>query len=118
MRCWPWPTPGRRTDARREEWRSRREDGWTSHSRTAWVTVDACGVFGQCQHREDWSMRDSNKKLFVGLDVHKDSITVAVAEWGRRPGRVVATVSHEMKALRKVLDRLGSQSTVSCCYEA
>jgi transposase len=63
-------------------------------------------------------MRDSNTKLFVGLDVHKDSITVAVAEWGRRPGRVVATVPHDMRALRKVLDRLGSPSTVSCCYEA
>ena len=29
-----------------------REDGWTSHSRTAWVTVDACGVFEQSQHRD------------------------------------------------------------------
>ena len=63
-------------------------------------------------------MRDSNKKLFVGLDVHKDSITVAVAESGRGPGRVVATVAFEWKALRKVLEKLGPKSAVSCCYEA
>jgi transposase len=58
------------------------------------------------------------KTRFVGLDVHKDTIVVAVAELGREAARVVATVPHEWKALRKVLDKLGPRSEVACCYEA
>lgn len=63
-------------------------------------------------------MVDLNKTLFVGLDVHKDSIVVAVAEVGRTVARVVATVPFEGNALRKVLERLGAKSQVACCYEA
>jgi transposase len=55
---------------------------------------------------------------FVGLDVHKDTIAVAVAEAGRQSARVVATVPNEWKALSKVLERLGPRASVSCCYEA
>jgi transposase len=58
------------------------------------------------------------KTRFVGLDVHKDTIVIAVAELGREAARVVATVPHEWKALRKVLDKLGPRSEVACCYEA
>jgi transposase len=63
-------------------------------------------------------MSDSNRTKFVGLDVHKDSIVIAVAEEGREAARVIGTIPHEWKALRKVLDKLGPRSTVHCCYEA
>jgi transposase len=63
-------------------------------------------------------MSDCNRTLFVGLDVHKDSIVVAVAETGRGPARAVATVPFDGKALRKVLEKLGPKGAVSCCYEA
>ena len=59
-----------------------------------------------------------NTTHYVGLDVHKQTITIAVAEAGRESARVVATVPHEMKALSKVLTKLGPQHGVSCCYEA
>ena len=55
---------------------------------------------------------------FVGLDVHKDSIAIAVAEAGRESARVVGSVPNEGKALSKVLDKLGPRSSVFCCYEA
>jgi len=63
-------------------------------------------------------MSDSNTTVYVGLDVHKESIVIAAAEVGRAPARVVATVPHEWKALRRALERLGDPPTVSCCYEA
>jgi transposase len=63
-------------------------------------------------------MSHCNKTRFVGLDVHKDSIVIAVAEAGRESARVVGSVPFEWKALSKALDRLGPRSTVSCCYEA
>jgi transposase len=55
---------------------------------------------------------------FVGLDVHKDSIVIAVAEAGRESARLVGSVPNEGKALSKVLDKLGPRSSVFCCYEA
>jgi transposase len=63
-------------------------------------------------------MNDSNKTRFVGLDVHKDSIVVAVAEAGREHARCLATVPFDLKALKKVLEKLGPKNIVSCCYEA
>ncbi|MGJ7505276.1 hypothetical protein ACSFBF_33295 [Variovorax sp. ZT5P49] len=33
-------------------------------------------------------------KLHVDLDVHKDGISVAVAEPGRAPGRLIGKVTH------------------------
>ena len=63
-------------------------------------------------------MTDRTTRYFVGLDVHKDSIVIAVAELGREPARVVTTVLYEWNALSKVLDKLGPRSAVSCCYEA
>ncbi len=43
---------------------------------------------------------------FVGLDVHKDSISIAVAENGR-PARLLETIAADGFQLLKVLDRLG-----------
>jgi transposase len=55
---------------------------------------------------------------FVGLDVHKDSIVIAVAEEGREAARVVGKVPYEWKPLKKALDKLGPALAVHCCYEA
>jgi transposase len=63
-------------------------------------------------------MTQCTKTKLVGLDVHKDSIVIAVAESGREAARVLGTVPYEWKALSKVLNQLGPSSAVHCCYEA
>ena len=58
------------------------------------------------------------KVRFVGLDVHKDSIAIAVAEQGRGEPAVLATIPSETQALVKQLKRLGPVGSMRCCYEA
>lgn len=52
---------------------------------------------------------------FVGLDVHADSIAIAVAEPGRGEPATLATIPNDTALLLKRLRRLGH---VKCCYEA
>ncbi len=60
-----------------------------------------------------------NKSLrFVGLDVHKDSITIAVAEEGREPAYVYGGILNDWEILKRALTRLGAKSSLRCCYEA
>jgi transposase len=59
------------------------------------------------------------KKLFyIGLDVHRDTIVIAVARSGREPAMQLATISHDVLALVKLLDDLGPRSRLRVCYEA
>jgi transposase len=58
------------------------------------------------------------KLRFVGLDVHKDSISIAVAEADGSAPAVVATVPNEIKAVLKQLKKLGATAQLRCCYEA
>ena len=55
---------------------------------------------------------------FVGMDVHKDSITTAVAEQGRKAAYVYAETPNDWGLLLKKLTRLGPKSQLRCCYEA
>ena len=42
------------------------------------------------------------KKLYLGLDVHKDSITIAIALGGRHGEvRLYGTISNDLQALEK-----------------
>jgi transposase len=61
---------------------------------------------------------DEGIKFYVGLDVHKDSIVVAVAEVGRAPARLVGTIAHDVGKLRKLLARYGEPGAVHVVYEA
>ena len=47
---------------------------------------------------------------FVGLDVHKDSIAIAVAEAGRQAPRFIGTVVPRLASLHKALRALGRAS--------
>ena len=53
---------------------------------------------------------------FVGLDVHAETIAVAVAE-GRNQARSLGTIANRPEAVRRLLGKLGKLSDVMVCYE-
>jgi hypothetical protein len=50
---------------------------------------------------------EESSKIHVGLDVHKDSITIGAAEAGRAQGRVIGKTAHDVSKLLKMLHKLG-----------
>lgn len=56
--------------------------------------------------------------VFVGLDVHKDCVAIAVAEDGRTEPRFVGTCGPELRELLKALAHLGDRSHTLIAYEA
>ena len=70
----------------------------------------------QSQKREDWSM---STLRFVGLDVHKDTIVIAVADEGQESASVITTIPHDVAQLTKQLSKLvQDKSNLRVCYEA
>ncbi len=68
---------------------------------------------------EDMSMSDFEYSAYVGLDVHKDSIAVAIARPGRTGPEWQGTIPNHRSALRHLIKRLSPDGLVlSFCYEA
>ena len=61
---------------------------------------------------------EERTKFHVGLDVHKDSISVAAAEPGRAPARLIGKVTHDLNKLLKVLAKIGTAEQLHIVYEA
>lgn len=60
----------------------------------------------------------ATSNLFLGLDVHKDSVTVAVfVGHASEPERVDRLVNDPHK-LRRYFQRLADRGTIRACYEA
>jgi transposase len=55
---------------------------------------------------------------FVGLDVHKDSIAVAVAKEGREAAESLGTIINSPDAIAKLIRKLGPAESLYFCYEA
>ena len=61
---------------------------------------------------------EHGSKVFVGLDVHKDSISIGVAEAGVRPARFVGRIAHDVPKLLKMLERIAPPGAIRIVYEA
>lgn len=61
-------------------------------------------------------MKDNTK--YVGLDVSKEKIAVAIAEEGREVPRYFGMIPHTLEAVRKLIRKLGEPHTLRVCYEA
>jgi transposase len=61
---------------------------------------------------------EERTKIHVGLDVHKDSISVAAAEPGRAPARLIGKITHDVNKLLKVLAKIGTAEQLHLVYEA
>jgi transposase len=55
---------------------------------------------------------------FIGLDVHKDTIVIAVAEAGSQPAEILATLPNDPAAVLSRLRKLGPLPSMIVCYEA
>src|ERR1051325_165701 len=58
------------------------------------------------------------KLVYVGLDVHRDTIVIAVARSGREPAVCLATIAHDELTLMKRLEEIAPRSLLRVCYEA
>jgi transposase len=63
-------------------------------------------------------MNEATTLRFVGLDVHRDSIAIAVAQRDGKPAESLATVPNDVAGLIQRLQRLGPVESLRCCYEA
>jgi transposase len=61
---------------------------------------------------------EERAKFHVGLDVHKDSISVAAAEVGRAPARLIGKLTHDLNKLMRVLTKIGTAEQLHIVYEA
>lgn len=55
---------------------------------------------------------------FIGLDVHKETIAVAVAKEGREAAESVGTIINSPDAIAKLVRKLGPVENLYFCYEA
>jgi transposase len=58
-----------------------------------------------------------SKLRFVGLDVHADTIAVAVAELGGEI-RSLGVIPNRLESVRKLVHKLGPVKELRACYEA
>src|SRR5215211_5843977 len=60
----------------------------------------------------------SSSTIYLGMDVHKDSITIAVLPENASAPTRVDRLSADYSKLRRYLDRTAREGNLRCCYEA
>ncbi len=63
-------------------------------------------------------MNETTTIRFIGLDVHRDSIAIAVAIRDGKPAESLGSVPNDVPGLIRRLSRLGPAESLWCCYEA
>ena len=56
--------------------------------------------------------------IYFGLDVHKDSISAAYAEAGRRPPEFLTRIDHTPAAVKRLVHQVSARGAALWCYEA
>ena len=56
--------------------------------------------------------------IYLGLDVHKESITIAVLPAGAPQPTRIDRLPNDPSRLKRYLDRCAAQGELRCCYEA
>ena len=60
----------------------------------------------------------SRSIIYLGLDVHKDSITIAVLPEGAPAPTRVERLPNDVAKLRRFCERLAARGALRACYEA
>jgi transposase len=63
-------------------------------------------------------MEKTTTTQFIGLDVHRDSIAIAVAPMDGKTAKSLGSVPNDIPDLIRRLLRLGPAEALRCCYEA
>jgi len=63
-------------------------------------------------------MSTSSLKIHVGMDVHKDTVMVAVLPESAEKPTIVKQLPNDERALRRFLARVAKDGELQCCYEA
>jgi len=56
--------------------------------------------------------------LYLGMDVHKDSITIAVLPADAKTPTRLERLPNDLVKVKRFLDRLGREGELRACYEA
>ena len=64
------------------------------------------------------SIPAARSMIYLGMDVHKDSITIAVLPAGAKSPTRVDRLLNDLPKLRRYLERLARDGDIRACYEA
>ena len=94
-----------------KEWPRRGLRGKAEQSRKSGITAVAASPMKEPTHTKHTM---SKKLLFLGLDVHAQSIAIALAEGGGAEARTYGSIANDLHALEKVFETNATSRASSC----